>query len=36
MTRDPINDSALPVIDPARALHPTALRILEAAKRLLA
>jgi AcrR family transcriptional regulator len=35
MTRDPSNGSALPVNDPARALHPTALRILEAAKRLL-
>jgi AcrR family transcriptional regulator len=35
MTRELTNASGLPVIDPARALHPTALRILEAAKRLL-
>jgi len=35
MTRELTNGSGLPVIDPARALHPTALRILEAAKRLL-
>lgn len=35
MAHDPGNGSALPVNDPAHALHPTALRILEAAKRLL-
>ena len=35
MARDPSKGSGMPVIDPARALHPTALRILEAAKRLL-
>jgi len=35
MARDLGNGSALPVNDPAHALHPTALRILEAAKRLL-
>jgi AcrR family transcriptional regulator len=35
MARVRDNDSALPVGDPTRALHPTALRILEAAKHLL-
>ena len=35
MTRDPSNGHEPPVIDPARAFHPTALRILEAAQRLL-
>lgn len=35
MKKDSRNGSRLPLNDPARSLHPTALRILEAAKKLL-